>query len=1765
MNDTPSFHIDYFECYRFSLYIRNSLAILFAFLLILQPSSLRSADSDSATALVNNKYSLDFNFGTTKSNKSKSKTLDNACSEIAPNLDDAAVDSINSPSLPFKHGTNPFVITLRNEGSNNLTSTDINWEINGSVQAVYNWTGDLEPDSTEVLQIGSFDFELATAYDVKVWTTLPNGNPDGNTSNDIYELEDLYASLAGHYTIGANMPDFATVGEAVVALNLGGVAQPVWFRLRAGQYDEQIEILKFPGADCSRPVFFESESGDSLDVVLSYSASEASNYTIRLNGAKGVTFRDLTLQAVNEDYGTVVSVVNETDCSYFSRCLIKGNLTSSVSRRRYLCYSLDSKIKNSGFANCTFENGSAGVFLVGDGEIDADSSIIVIGCDFINNSRFGAYIENHKNVELSDNLVVSNSNNISFVGIQLEDIDSSFVITRNRINILKGTGIRLRSVFGRAGNESKVVNNMISVGGNETAYGIDFDRGSHVKFLHNNVNIYSTQASSGRAFFKNRADGNITLLNNVFSNHGGGYSVYYAETNGLLIADYNNLYSTGAAIGYWDGDKVNLQSLQDASGMEQNSKSVDPLFYSDTDLHVNKALLDKAGVTTGIVPLDFDYEMRYSPPDIGADEFVPFGVNASLESLIEPIAPFIPGNKDIKVSLINSGANMLTTCEIKWKLNDVVQPSFFWTGILYTNQRDTITLGLSEFLPGINYNIHSWVENPNSMTDIDPSDDTLKVNNIVAALNGTYTVGGTNPVFATPADAVLALNNAGVSGAVTFNIRSGTYNEQLHIHQFPGADCSTPVIFRSETGDSTDVIISHSASIDSNYTVFLDGADGVTIENITLEAEHTKYATVLRIGNKADCNSILSNHFIGSTNADVVDDASLIYSSYDNEFGDHNLFAYNLLENGLHGIAISPLSSQNKSKGTEIRNNICKNNYYAGISVIYQDSVAIEHNFISSNSSTRNGIQIYDSEFVVSNNKIILSNGGEGIFVYDFYISLGGVIANNFISVGGTQKGIGIEIDQLDHINLYHNSVNITNTHSQSLALYVRTARKMQSFNNILSNPGGNYAMRMHSVPSSMTSDYNALFTSGPDLIYAEGYILSLSEFQAEFELDLSSVFIEPAFVSETDLHISDFSLDRRGVPVTEVIFDIDGQNRDLLFPDIGADEFDSPDNDAGVSGIENPNKPFSEGLQEIIIDLYNYGQNELLSVNIDWSVNGVNQPPYNWLGNLLTRDTVTVTIGNFIFEGDSTYDIKAYTSLPNGVVDQSFINDTFELADLKVALNGAYTIGGAAPDFNTISEAVSALNIKGVTGPVIFNVRDGVYNEQIELVEISGASSVNNIVFQSESLDSSLVTLSYSASHILSNYTLYINGADHIAFQHMTITAANSLYGRVIYIDHESLFVKLCNNLIKGVAVAPNSANFLTDVIASLSGNDHNLSIVNNRIENGHEAIRLSGESNSSREYGVSVSGNIIVNPNWEGINLQYLYEPKVIGNSISNALPVSTRTGILLNDVAGSFRIEQNSIIFTGGIGIALENCNSSLGMEGSIANNFISIGDEFTSFGIKSTQSTFQNYYYNSVNMFGSLSHLSRALNLSASSDITLANNVFVNSVGGFAIFVDGENVIKYSDNNNIYSSGNYLAKVNGNFIYDIMDWRSITGQGINSLSVEVCFNSFSDLHTGNASLESAGIPIPGILYDIDGEIRNTLTPDIGADEFTCLSNLIIENETLTGDQTFRSSAQIELKNVVLNGNVTLMTPSVIVSDNSTVKAGAMMHFVEKNGCN
>ena len=100
--------------------------------------------------------------------------------------------------------------------------------------------------------------------------------------------------------------------------------------------------------------------------------------------------------------------------------------------------------------------------------------------------------------------------------------------------------------------------------------------------------------------------------------------------------------------------------------------------------------------------------------------------------------------------------------------------------------------------------------------------------------------------------------------------------------------------------------------------------------------------------------------------------------------------------------------------------------------------------------------------------------------------------------------------------------------------------------------------------------------------------------------------------------------------------------------------------NNAGLDTLKNPAVKKCEGVQNIDVHLQNYGNKQLNSVKIRWSVDSIIQKEYQWTGSLTPGASTTVTIGSYYFPA-GPHSLVAYTRLPNGVIDSIPRNDTLK------------------------------------------------------------------------------------------------------------------------------------------------------------------------------------------------------------------------------------------------------------------------------------------------------------------------------------------------------------------------------------------------------------------------------------------------------------------------------------------------------------------------
>jgi len=975
-----------------------------------------------------------------------------------------------------------------------------------------------------------------------------------------------------------------------------------------------------------------------------------------------------------------------------------------------------------------------------------------------------------------------------------------------------------------------------------------------------------------------------------------------------------------------------------------------------------------------------------------------------------------------------------------------------------------------------------------------------------AFLNGTYTVNPGNPATSTNyrniKSAVNDLcysyrndggkpNGAGVSGKVTINIADGTYFEQLVFGSIKGASAANVVTFQSASKDSSKVKILYGSSSqwnDNNYTLYLDTTGYVNFNQLTFTTSgyiaNNVVLYLFHCHNVRFTNNILQ----GNNNTNI---ASLSYTDSQTVFiNNHFLNSY---------IAINAnANSITRGKKIRLENNIIDSFYYQGISMQYEDSFYLVHNKIINGNGT--GIYIYNcnySWFLINANyltsplNISLSgpNKGPHALVSNNMVSL--QVATSSISVAATFGSC-----YLDFIN---NSVLVYG------ALATGTSALSYSTNvNIYNNNVVNLAYGLCISTGSVTNDtinYNSYFTNGKNMAYFNStYETNINFWKSATKMDANSYISLPWYKSNTDLHASFPAYANLGHFVKSVNSDFDGKPRNSPNVSIGANEYKLLKTDAGIFAIDSPSNIYCANTQNIYVAFANYGYDTLKSVKINWSVNGVSQTAYSWTGKMISGiNTNPFNLGSYKFLPSTLYLIKVWTSGANTKIDSNATNDTLTLYT-RASLFGNYTIGGTLPDFNTINAAMTALNTWGACGPVTFSIRNGTYFEQLVLDTFHRANPTSMVTFQSQSGDSSKVILQWNSNDGVNNsnknYAIKVgSGAQYFTIKNITIIRPGfGTFRTVINMDFDSYHNSFLNNIIKN-----EPDNDLNNRV--IVGGGSWLTISNNYLKGGYNGIEL---YTTEPEPKITISGNLIDSFYQRGIT-ETGYDSLIIRNNlITNNISrnaygiyftIGSNTAInYLNTISGNkINLPQ------GGTGIY----GYGQGTNPAIFNNFISVANvSSVNYCINTGQGA--NIYNNNFLIYGDTINKSYTLysntSLGFGSD-TVYNNNFVNLAHGYSFYTPstGKDLIDF---NNYFTNGKNLAYWNTTTDANLAALQKSNAMDKHSISVNPEYSGNIDLHVHNAALDRNAKPVKGILFDIDGQLRNASNPDIGADEFSPL---------------------------------------------------------------
>ena len=429
----------------------------------------------------------------------------------------------------------------------------------------------------------------------------------------------ILAQLNGTYTIGSG-GDYSTLTAAAAALNANGVNGPVTFDILPGTYTEQVTFDYIPNSNENNPVVFQSQTGDSSDVVIQYGdATFSDNFVVKLKRLVSVTFKDLTFKTTNDVYCIVVAIEDYGTNLSFLNCAFEGNY-SNQNNRFTLLNASGSSFNGLHIENCLFSHAGDGIKLNCSGKSNLHPRILNNRFDSVGYNPVLLYTS--YNAVISDNLINGGTN-----GMDLSTLTGNNVITNNRIINISGTGIKIHSMQSSAGFESVISNNEVSANMNGKE-GITINYSTYFG-LYNNSVFVNRDYPTTKALSITRCPGStVEVINNNLVSDKAGYAIYTDNTGDLKSCDHNNYYSPGRILAFWDPgtagtgeDCEDLRTLKLKSNDNVHSIFAYPAFVCDTVLIPQSAWLDNTGKQVSDVVDDIDGNTRGNPPDIGCYEF----------------------------------------------------------------------------------------------------------------------------------------------------------------------------------------------------------------------------------------------------------------------------------------------------------------------------------------------------------------------------------------------------------------------------------------------------------------------------------------------------------------------------------------------------------------------------------------------------------------------------------------------------------------------------------------------------------------------------------------------------------------------------------------------------------------------------------------------------------------------------------------------------------------------------------------------------------------------------------------------------------------------------------------------------------------------------------------------------------------------------------------------------------------------------------------
>lgn len=1582
-----------------------------------------------------------------------------------------------------------------------------------------------------------------------------------------------------------------------------GINGPVIFNVKTGTgtYNEQLIMTSIPGASAVNTVTFKGVGNGVLGFASTNTNERA---VIKLKGTRYIIFDSLNINASLGTYGYGVQLMANTDSNVVKNCNIVLSTTSTTQNFAGIVVNgADAGPVATGvvlsdyneFSGNTITGGYYGITLAATFNNGANGNNRIIKNTIKDFYSIGIYVAGSYATVIEKNIISrpARTSVTDFYGIYFTtEKNAGCIVSKNRIsNPFGGApastadfyGINFNNSSGSTGgtnNENVVSNNLVyDVNGNGLAYGIMNTGSGYAWYFHNTVsldNITATATAATRGFYQTATAGGIFFYNNNISITRGGTGTKYCIYLGSNLpagADNNNYYINAAAgtnaLGFYNAAQAQINNWQTATGLDANSLAVTPAFVDPAagNFTPGNAGIDNKGTGIGITDDINDQPRNGTTPDIGAYEFTPSPcavplVNGTVTIMPDTICQYNPVYLHVNIGAFGSGQTF------QWQHAKSLAGPYVNIGTPMLTPDTTIIADTTSFFR---------VQISCGVNTVYTDTAQLVVNPVLPT--GTYTINKTGLSTYVPgkpggnfqsfADAKAAMG-CGIGGAIVFNVEpgSGPYTEQLILDSIPGTSDINTITFN---GNGNTLTFNATAS-GQRAVIKLNGADHIIFDSLVIEAGGGTYGYGVQLINNADSNTFRKctiNTSVTSTSNSyagiVINSSNTGAVSTGATLCDGNLFDRNTITGGYYGITlVGSSTTASFLNNNSFTNNTVQDFYNYGLYITGTNVTTVANNTFTRAARTNTATSVYgvyvtvapSNRLHISKNRFTKFFGGITANTAAFYgiyhnaedAANADTISNNlFYDLDGNGPVYALYNTGSNNVLYYHNTISIDNTASTATGVSVgfyqtTTATGIQFIDNIVTiSRGGNgakHAIYQNATGSEVLSDNNNLYVSGTNahVGYYSASRTTLADWAAASGGDANSLSTNPLY---TDVNAGDLkpmlaALDNKGTPVN-IATDIKDVVRSTTTPDMGAYEFAPlPCQTPPVAGTAMVT-PSSGLCLEMPIELTVTGHSPLGAITFQWqsSPDGTNWTDISPVQYFPEFDTKA---------GLSTW-YRAAVTCSNNTVYTAPVQITLN----NILLTGTYTIdpaaGPSATNFTSFQAAVDAL-LCGITGPIIFNVAAGTYNEQISIPYIPNTSAVNTVTFQSANGVASSVNLTFDAT-ASANYTLKLDSARHFIFRDLTISGTNTTNGRVVELANTASYDSIVNCIISA-PVATIASNSLSGIYAHQLKGTNNV-IRGNTINNGSTGIHFTGTGTGAGLTPDHVIDSNTVSGAWQyGINAANIKRLQLNKNTVNVNGPVNASAyGVYATDCDSSYTVTGNHINIKDATtivyGMALINCDTSTTAQGKLANNIvtavtnnagtlyglylsaspgISVKNNVVaintsgagSYGIYHNNFSLADYFNNTVNSMSATTTNNHAMYLlnTTATRIQLRNNIFSAKGGGVALFVNNSTQSLTSEYNMLYTTGAALvqrANPAGTFA-TLPDWKTGSYWDLWSISHAPAFVSDNDLHPDLTNpdvwaMHGRGVQIPGNDRDIDGNPRPvTLTagvPDLGAWEF------------------------------------------------------------------